>query len=609
MRPWASSLRALRFAAVPGLAILQGPIPAVPTRLLPVAPMRLSFAPVLSLALLGAAAPPRSPTARLNALVAAEFSGARARDVVGFMDRWFRLPGNPGFDASIDRVAAILDSAGYVRADRAAKGDRLVYRIEEYPLDTPAWEPVDASLTIAGDTQPLLAFATNRNMLAINSWPTKPGGIDAEVVFAPTGSPAELAGLDVRGKLVYAETRPAQVYAAVQRAGALGVLTYALPDYTKPAEHPTSIQFGGVPYDAVNRGFGILLSTAARDALLALRAHGPVKVHVAVDARFRVANERTLVAELRGKSRPEERFVFSAHVQEPGANDNASGVATQAEMARVAAVLLKRHAIDPSRTITFLWGDEIRATRRFLEQDTLRLRGVKWGTSLDMVGEDTEKTGGTFLIEKMPDPSAIWTRGNDHHTEWGGRPLSKAEMMPHWFNDWMLGRCLEQAAKSRWVVRTNPFEGGSDHTPFLQARKPGLLLWHFTDVYYHTDGDRPVNVSATTMANVGTAALTAALGLVQADRQTALAIVEETSAAALARIDAEERLSAAAVAAGKDPAAEREILATWSDWYVGALERIAEVEPGGPSQDVLHAIVDARSRVASFAAAAEGRLR
>ena len=31
--------------------------------------------------------------------------------------------------------------------------------------------------------------------------------------------------------------------------------------------------------------------------------------------------------------------------------------------------------------------------------------------SLDMVGEDVKKTGGSFLIEKMPDPSAIWTRG------------------------------------------------------------------------------------------------------------------------------------------------------------------------------------------------------
>jgi hypothetical protein len=31
--------------------------------------------------------------------------------------------------------------------------------------------------------------------------------------------------------------------------------------------------------------------------------------------------ERTLVAEVRGAQRPAERFVYSAHMQEPGAND------------------------------------------------------------------------------------------------------------------------------------------------------------------------------------------------------------------------------------------------------------------------------------------------
>ena len=44
-------------------------------------------------------------------------------------------------------------------------------------------------------------------------------------------------------------------------------------------------------------------------------------------------------------------------------------------------------------------------------------------------------------------------------------------------------------------MSTNPFEGGSDHTPFLQFKKPGVLFWHFTDVFYHTDGDRLDKVS------------------------------------------------------------------------------------------------------------------
>ena len=131
---------------------------------------------------------------------------------------------------------------------------------------------------------------------------------------------------------------------------------------------------------------------------------------MAIDTRWREADELTLVAEIRGSRRPGERFVFSAHVQEPGANDNASGVGCQAEMARVAAGLTQDGRVDPERTITFLWGDEIRATHRFIHDDPARATGIRWGVSLDMVGEDTDKTGGSFLLEKMPDPSAVWPR-------------------------------------------------------------------------------------------------------------------------------------------------------------------------------------------------------
>ena len=61
-----------------------------------------------------------------------------------------------------------------------------------------------------------------------------------------------------------------------------------------------------------------------------------------------------------------------------------------------------------------------------------------------MVGENTAITGGTFLIEKMPDPSAIWTRGNDKHTEWGGRKLKAKDMKPHYLNDFVIDRFKAQ---------------------------------------------------------------------------------------------------------------------------------------------------------------------
>jgi hypothetical protein len=214
-----------------------------------------------------------------------------------------------------------------------------------------------------------------------------------------------------------------------------------------------------------------------------------------------------------------------------------------------------------------------------------------------MVGEDTEKTGGTFLIEKMPDPSAVWTRGDDHHTEWGGSPLRVDQLTPHFFNDFVLRRCLDQAAVTGWVVRTNPFEGGSDHVPFLDAKKPGLLFWHFTDVYYHTDGDRLPNVSPRELANVGVSALVSALTLASADGATARALVSEVEHAAIARLDKEMVLSQDALKTGGDRARERLILDTWTDWYRRAIRTMAEIEVGGSSRDTQRAISAADAAV------------
>jgi len=541
-----------------------------------------------------------SPSAPFFRLVAPRYSGDRAKETVAFLDQFVRWPGNRGFDASIDHVAERLERAGYVREDRAAPDARLVYRVERYPMANPAWEPRAASVEILGQVQPVLQLTTNRNMLATNSWSTPDSGVTAELVDAGDGSPGALDAAHVAGRIVLAETGVGRLFSeAVVKRGALGVLAYHLPDYLEPTKNPHSIQFGGISYDSATRGWAISLSFDARARLRAALERGPVRVRVKTAVTWTPnAVERTVVAELRGRTNPSERFVFSAHVQEPGANDNASGVGAQVEMARVAAELLNAKAIDPARTITFLWGLEIRSTDRFITQDSVRATGIKWGLSLDMVGEDTKKTGGTFLIEKMPDPSAIWTRGDDHHTEWGGSPLTKEQMTPHYFNDYVLGRTREMAATNGWVVKTNPFEGGSDHTPFLKAHKPGLLFWHFTDHFYHTDGDRLDKVSADELRNVGVSALTSGLLLTSATGEAARAIVAEVEQAALARLQTERKLSEGEIASVRgDRVKEQEIIQTWGNWYDGALAATEDIEVGGASAETRRAIAEARERV------------
>ncbi|MEP6730756.1 MAG: M28 family peptidase [bacterium] len=538
------------------------------------------------------------PIARYFQLARAEYSGDRAKELVAYMGGWFRWPGNTAFDASLDRVISQLRAAGYVPEDSAKPTGRLTYRIEKRPIRGLAWDVIDGSLAIAGDKAPLLKLATNLNMLAINSYSTPDTGVVAELVDVGAGTAADYERVKVAGKIVLADAGVSQLFAeAVQKRGAIGVLAYRMPAYTKPEINRASIQFSSIPQDTTRKAWGMPISRGALDALRAALARGPVRVRAMSKTKLFPSVERTVVAEVHGTTLPNERFVFSAHVQEPGANDNASGVGALAEIARVLGKLSSTNAVQPKRTITMLFGNEIAQTRNFLADDSVRTRNVKWGLSLDMVGEDTKKTGGTFLIEKMPDPSAVWTRGDEKHSEWGGSPITKAQIVPHYFNDFLLARCLDQAATNGWIVRTNPFEGGSDHTPFLDFKKPGALFWHFTDQFYHTDGDRIDKVSATTLQNVGIAALVSALTLTTADGDIARSLINELEHAAIKRLDVELALSRAAMSAHGDAAHERDILQTWTDYYVNALAAMSDIEAGGSSAGTTSAIAASQGRV------------
>ena len=518
-----------------------------------------------------------SPLTTVAAAVEREISGDRARATVAFVEQFFRLPGNRGFDLSIDTVAGLLDAAGYIREERATPADRFVYRIESRPMQAPAWTPTAASLTLGGRSAPLLQFATNRNMIAINSYATPAGGVTAPVVDVGTGADSVLAG-DVRGKILFAEGNARTLYPRAMARGALGVLmVQRLPAYNQQAKNVDAIGFSSIPRDSVHQGWLLFLSAAAADSLRAALAAGPLTATVHIDAAFETRPERTIVAEIRGRARPQERFVYSAHVQEPGANDNASGVGLLAEMARVAASLVRAGQAAPARTLTFLWGDEIRATARFLADDSVRRAGVKWGMSLDMVGENTALTGGTFLIEKMPDPSAVWVRGADQHSEWGGRPIDVKDIRPHWLNDFVRQRCLDRASRTGWVVKSNPFEGGSDHTPFLDAKIPAVLLWHFTDQHYHTDRDRIEMVSSATLANVGSCALSTGLLLAQGSPDVARAALDELAGVAERALATQAALSDSAMRAGSSAASERLVIETWRDYYLGALARVPDL--------------------------------
>jgi uncharacterized protein YkuJ len=511
-------------------------------------------------------------------LVDKTFNKNEAYSTVAFVEKYFRVVGNEGFDASIYHVAKKLEKAGFVKESAAKANDRLTYRIEKRALERKTWEPVSASLKLASG-QEVLNFETNRNMIAINSFSTE-GEKDFEMVFVGDSKPAEFDDYDLKGKVVVGSGSARMLFQeAVVKRGALGVMAYSIPSYNQPTKHVNSISFSGIGLNEEAKSFAILLSHKAYQTIKEAASKNQNEILLNVETRIYESEELTLVAELKGSQKPDERFVFSAHVQEPGANDNASGVGVLAEVAASSARLLQANQINPERTITYLFGDEIVSTRRYVQEDKERAKGIKWGMSLDMVGEDTEKTGGTFLIEKMPDPGAIWVRGVEKHSEWGGRPLTKEQLKPHYFNDLVISVFKNIGEQKNWEVNFNPFEGGSDHVPFLQGNIPGLLLWHFTDQFYHTDGDRLDKVSKETMHNVGTGALAIALMLTENEDNLANMILLNTTTKATIRLQQEMNLSKSNIASGADKATELDILNTWVDYYSKVFNTVLDTDP------------------------------
>ena len=534
------------------------------------------------------------------------FSGEKAYETTAYVEQYWRVPGNTGFNNSIYRIIENLEAAGYIDEDIADAKERFVYRLEKRPMENPTWEPIDAELSIVGISEPLLKFETNRSMIYLNASSTPEEGVTAEVVHIESLN--DFKTKDIEGKIVFSEMSPYRLYdAAIIEGKALGLITYNNPDYLQPEKNVTSIQFRSMRYKEGIDAWGIALSFQAKEILKNELTKGVVKAKVNIKTKIYSSEELTLVAFIKGTDLTNESLVFSAHVQEPGANDNATGVGTQLEMAMLSAELVKANKIDTKRTLTFLWGDEISSTRRYIEENNGKNTTIKWGISLDMVGENTDVTGGTFLIEKMPDPSAIWTRGKDKHTEWGGRPLKEEDMKPHYLNDFIIGVFKEQGEFANWKIETNPFEGGSDHTPFLKADIPGLLLWHFTDQFYHTDNDRIDKVSQETLKNVGTGALASAFKLLNADKNFGLQLIRLTMNAAKTRLNDEFAISKAAIIDGADSEEQLAILNSWHNWYTDTLDTIKDVEPIEDTE-LNTAILKAKEELNLFTKSLENKL-
>ncbi|MBR6529222.1 MAG: M28 family peptidase, partial [Firmicutes bacterium] len=401
--------------------------------------------------------------------------------------------------------------------------------------------------------------------------PAEAVGTTGEVVYIGTTNGTTWSNTevtDLAGKVILTDSSLRNAFNLAQKTDAIAVASKAsLSNYSQPKD-PVTGEWIDPYYDSARYASGASLTvTKAQtetgkpivewqfsnnqyDALKELleKADKPVYAkNVAIGTAYEMNDEAyggmgqaITVAEVKGSTYPDERVFLCAHVQEPGSNDNATGVATLLGMATEYKRMIDAGEIErPERTITFMWGDEMSMATLYMSSHAEEKENLVTVLDLDMTGEDPEMTGGVMRIEKTPDPSAKYnytldilpweddayldetfadpygdfTRLPDSHTLWGAGSFDGMFQEGFYLNDLYM-YATQNVIKyhdDEFQVDVCPYEGGSDHSRFLAQGVPAMLTWHFTDYTYHTSVDTLALSSGREMENVGITSLAAAI--------------------------------------------------------------------------------------------------
>lgn len=490
------------------------------------------------------------------------FDPARAFEDVRFADGFYRAPANEGYEAVLAHLEARLRAGGFDAED----GLELEFLESELDargwmqdgrVPAEAWTPRSASLALVA------ADGVERVLHAFDD------AADVERVMLPVHArSADVSGpvalgldqLDAGEILVIGSAPVPDVLKRAHELGALAVVSSYLAAYNVDP-HGARRELGAIQFSTLPFGTPIPVARISPASFVEIQSacatEPATRLAFRAEVRFEARRLRTLVARVVGRDRPDEAVVIASHVQEPGACDNASGVAGLVEAALALVGALRAGEIErPSRTLVFLWGDEFRQTQTWLAcTDLTPVAGI----SADMIGESVERTGAVALLERMPDPAALEALPPDEHTPWGARSIEATALRPNGLA--IVARCAlfdVGALDGGWKTAEHPYEGGSDHDVLIEHGIPAALFWHFTDFAYHTSLDRLEHVDAAELRRMATAVLATALALAD-PRPTDLQRYLDS-------LNEELQVRTRAAAKAEDEALARD----WRDWFVGA---------------------------------------
>ncbi|MFH1613388.1 MAG: MqnA/MqnD/SBP family protein [bacterium] len=338
----------------------------------------------------------------------------------------------------------------------------------------PYWKAEQAELKIIFPIEYNLAdYQKNPHSLIMFSSPTPSEGIKTEVVLFEDLKNYSL----LKGKIAFTDKSPHEIENVVLNNGGIGIISDNIPEnkienrenFIPDATVWRNDCFG---YFKKQTGFGFSISFEKGKLLRnLLKQEEKVVVYAKVKTEITDGKIYAVTGLISGETKQE--ILGIAHLYEPGANDNASGVSVLIEIANLIKKLGK-----PKRGIRLFFSFELFGIMAYLSQK--RNHSIIAGINLDMVGEDQEKTKSILRMISTPAP------------------------VPY-FTNYLLKKLLFDIANLdssfKWAEKSFDVLDNIISDPMIGIPTQSLINW--PDLYYHTSLDTMDKVSEKMLFNSG----------------------------------------------------------------------------------------------------------
>ncbi|MBI4025106.1 MAG: DUF4910 domain-containing protein [Verrucomicrobia bacterium] len=391
------------------------------------------------------------------------------------IERFFTFP---NFQRSAERCAEEMRRAGLAEVE-----------LEPFPADGKAcWSGWPTMKAWDVESAQLWLLAPRRELLA--DWAIKPQHL---VMYSgPARVTSELVewngelDADLRGKIPFTRHRINDVFAVMRALSVSGIISDfigALPGIRDAFDLPDDVRWENSAIRAGNGAFwGFMISPRNGQMLRELLRRGPVRVKVEIKSRVYDGAFHAATGLIRGMEKPEEEILFLTHLQEPGANDNASGAGVGLEVARSINAAIRGGAIPrPRRSIRFLFGWEGIGLQAWIEKHRERLPRMLGGLNIDEIGVDQDK--GRSVLHLFLPPAA--------------NSSCVGHLAEHLCEEILTPRIRWKPVADRAEIINDTIT--SD--PNINVVAPCLI--QYPSRHYHSSSDRPETLSADVMHTVG----------------------------------------------------------------------------------------------------------